>query len=43
MREADCKGSLRRPGDVHRDYLNQLVIWGYTPSEVEAIIIGTAG
>ncbi|EMY36247.1 parB-like partition protein [Arthrobacter crystallopoietes BAB-32] len=35
------KDSWRRPGDVHRDYLNQLVTWGYTPSDVEAIIIGT--
>lgn len=34
-----AKDSWRSPGQTHRDYLNQLVIWGYTPSEVEQIII----
>lgn len=34
-----AKDSWRSPGQTHRDYLNQLVTWGYTPSEVEQIII----
>ncbi|SEJ78737.1 chromosome partitioning protein, ParB family [Arthrobacter sp. yr096] len=34
-----AKDSWRRPSQSHRDYLNQLVTWGYTPSEVEQIII----
>jgi ParB family chromosome partitioning protein len=34
-----AKDSWRSPGQTHRDYLNQLVTWGYTPSEVEQIIL----
>jgi len=34
-----AKDSWRSPSQSHRDYLNQLVTWGYTPSEVENIII----
>jgi hypothetical protein len=34
-----AKDSWRSPAQTHRDYLNQLVTWGYTPSEVEQIII----
>jgi len=34
-----AKDSWRSPSQTHRDYLNQLVTWGYTPSEVETIII----
>ncbi|WP_416430384.1 ParB/RepB/Spo0J family partition protein [Paenarthrobacter nicotinovorans] len=34
-----AKDSWRSPFQSHRDYLNQLVTWGYTPSEVEQIII----
>lgn len=34
-----AKDSWRSPYQTHRDYLNQLVTWGYTPSEVEQIII----
>ncbi|MDI2036838.1 ParB/RepB/Spo0J family partition protein [Paenarthrobacter nitroguajacolicus] len=34
-----AKDSWRSPSNTHRDYLNQLVTWGYTPSEVEQIII----
>ena len=34
-----AKDSWRYPGETHRDYLNQLVTWGYTPSEVENIIL----
>lgn len=37
-----AKDSWRSPGQTHRDYLNQLVTWGYTPSEVEQIIIDSA-
>ena len=33
------KDSWRSPSQTHRDYLNQLVLWGYTASEVEQIII----
>jgi ParB family chromosome partitioning protein len=32
------KDSWRRPGQIHRDYLNQLTAWGYTASEVERLI-----
>ncbi len=34
-----AKDSWRRPGRSHIAYLTQLVTWGYTPSEVEQIII----
>lgn len=34
-----AKDSWRSPSQIHRDYLNQLVTWGYVPSEVEQIII----
>jgi ParB family chromosome partitioning protein len=34
-----AKDSWRSPGQTHRDYLNQLVHWGYTASDVEQIII----
>ena len=34
-----AKDSWRSPSQTHRDYLNQLVTWGYTASEVEQIII----
>jgi ParB family chromosome partitioning protein len=34
-----AKDSWRSPSQTHRDYLNQLVLWGYTASEVEQIII----
>jgi ParB family chromosome partitioning protein len=34
-----AKDSWRNPFQSHRDYLNQLILWGYTPSEVEQIII----
>jgi ParB family chromosome partitioning protein len=37
-----AKDSWRSPNQTHRDYLNQLVTWGYTPSEVEQIIIDSA-
>ncbi|MGO4591831.1 ParB/RepB/Spo0J family partition protein [Paenarthrobacter sp. 2TAF44] len=37
-----AKDSWRNPFQSHRDYLNQLVTWGYTPSEVEQIIIDSA-
>jgi ParB family chromosome partitioning protein len=33
------KDSWRSPSQTHRDYLNQLVLWGYTASAVEQIII----
>ncbi|WP_422759299.1 ParB/RepB/Spo0J family partition protein [Paenarthrobacter sp. C1] len=33
------KDAWRNPGQVHKDYLNQLVTWGYTASETEQIII----
>ncbi|MET3176391.1 UNVERIFIED_ORG: ParB family chromosome partitioning protein [Arthrobacter sp. UYCu721] len=33
------KDSWRTPHQSHRDYLNQLVTWGYTVSETEQIII----
>ncbi|MDP9890010.1 ParB family chromosome partitioning protein [Arthrobacter oryzae] len=34
-----AKDSWRSPHQSHRDYLNQLVTWGYTASETERIII----
>lgn len=34
-----AKDSWRSPSQTHRDYLNQLATWGYTPSEVEQIIL----
>jgi len=34
-----AKDSWRSPHQSHRDYLNQLVTWGYTASETEQIII----
>ncbi|MDV2981612.1 UNVERIFIED_CONTAM: ParB/RepB/Spo0J family partition protein [Actinomycetes bacterium ARC8] len=34
-----AKDSWRSPSQTHRDYLNQLVLWGYTASEVEQIIL----
>ena len=34
-----AKDSWRSPSQAHRDYLNQLITWGYTASEVEQIII----
>ena len=34
-----AKDSWRSPSQTHVDYLNQLITWGYTPSEVEQIII----
>lgn len=37
--KAIAKDSWRNPYQSHIDYLNQLVTWGYTPSEVEQIII----
>ncbi|AOY71312.1 hypothetical protein Pure05_27580 [Paenarthrobacter ureafaciens] len=37
--KAIAKDSWRSPSQSHRDYLNQLLTWGYTPSEVEQIII----
>ena len=33
------KDSWRSPSQTHRDYRKQLVLWGYTASEVEQIII----
>jgi ParB family chromosome partitioning protein len=33
-----AKDSWRSPHQSHRDYLNQLVTWGYTASETEQII-----
>ena len=36
------KDSWRSPSQTHRDYLNQLITWGYTPSEVEQIILDSA-
>ncbi|WP_314326274.1 ParB/RepB/Spo0J family partition protein [Paenarthrobacter ilicis] len=37
-----AKDSWRSPHQSHRDYLNQLVTWGYTASETERIIIDSA-
>ncbi|MFF2842504.1 ParB/RepB/Spo0J family partition protein [Paenarthrobacter sp. NPDC057981] len=37
-----AKDSWRSPSQSHVDYLNQLVTWGYTPSEVEQIIIDSS-
>jgi len=34
-----AKDSWRSPSQAHRDYLNQLVTWGYTMSETEKIIL----
>ncbi|MFF1253707.1 ParB/RepB/Spo0J family partition protein [Pseudarthrobacter sp. NPDC058329] len=34
-----AKDSWRSPSQTHRDYLKQLVLWGYTASEVEQIIL----
>ena len=34
-----AKDSWRSPSQAHRDYLNQLVVWGYTASETEKMII----
>jgi ParB family chromosome partitioning protein len=34
-----AKDSWRSPSQTHRDYLNQLVLWGYTPSTVEMLIL----
>jgi ParB family chromosome partitioning protein len=34
-----AKDSWRSPSQTHRDYLNQLVTWGYTASETELMII----
>ncbi|MDP9989393.1 hypothetical protein J2S98_004583 [Arthrobacter oryzae] len=34
-----AKDSWRSPSQTHRDYLNQLVLWGYKPSTVEGLII----
>jgi ParB family chromosome partitioning protein len=34
-----AKDSWRSPSQAHRDYLNQLVLWGYTASPVEQLII----
>lgn len=34
-----AKDSWRSPSQTHRDYLNQLVTWGYTVSEVEQLIL----
>ena len=34
-----AKDSWRSPSQTHRDYLSQLVAWGYTVSEVEKIIL----
>ena len=36
-----AKDSWRRPSQNHRDYLNQLVEWGYTASETEQMIISS--
>ena len=33
-----AKDSWRSPSQTHRDYLNQLVTWGYTPAEVENLM-----
>jgi ParB family chromosome partitioning protein len=34
-----AKDSWRSPSQTHRDYLNQLVLWGYKPSVAEGLII----
>jgi ParB family chromosome partitioning protein len=34
-----AKDSWRSPSQTHRDYLTQLVIWGYTASAIEQIIL----
>jgi ParB family chromosome partitioning protein len=33
-----AEDSWRSPSQTHRDYLNQLVLWGYTASEVGQIL-----
>ncbi|GLU61667.1 ParB/RepB/Spo0J family partition protein [Paenarthrobacter ureafaciens] len=40
--KAIAKDSWRNPSQTHMDYLNQLVLWGYTCSEVEQIIIDSS-
>ncbi|MEC3853928.1 ParB/RepB/Spo0J family partition protein [Paenarthrobacter ureafaciens] len=40
--KAIAKDSWRSPSQTHVDYLNQLVLWGYTCSEVEQIIIDSS-
>lgn len=40
--KAIAKDSWCSPGQTHREYLNQLVTWGYAPSEVEQIILDSA-
>jgi ParB family chromosome partitioning protein len=37
-----AKDSWRSPSQIQRDYLTQLVTWGYTASEVEQIILDSA-
>ncbi|MDQ0867456.1 hypothetical protein QF036_005107 [Arthrobacter globiformis] len=37
-----AKDSWRSPSQTHRDYLNQLVLWGYKASTVEQLIIDSA-
>jgi ParB family chromosome partitioning protein len=37
-----AKDSWRSPSIRHTDYLTQLLTWGYTPSEVEQIILDSA-
>lgn len=34
-----AKDSWRSPSQTHREYLNQLVVWGYVASETEQLII----
>lgn len=36
-----AKDSWRSPSQTHRDYLKQLVLWGYTASETEQIILNS--
>jgi ParB family chromosome partitioning protein len=36
-----AKDSWRSPSASHLTYLTQLVTWGYTPSEVEQITLGS--
>ena len=37
-----AKDSWRSPSQTHRDYLNQLITWGYTASVVEQLILDSA-
>ena len=37
-----AKDSWRSPHQSHRDYLNQLVTWGYTASETETFHLQSA-